>query len=689
MSDVIIGKRDSNSRMQRTIPLEFSRTGDDGKELPENQFRLIASTDTNLDWGYCCERLLHGPENVDLSGALSVLSNHNPDQLIGGILSTQVDGKKMTALVEIDPDAKTSTGMKFGSAILRKFLRGVSIGYDYRREDCTFTEENGKRSVVVRKWQLREISITPTPADLSAQVTRQRSDWAREAFAAKEKLPMEFTNWLAARGLKESELSAGELALLKRTYEAEKAIVVTPSVVKPPVVGDELATERAARAEAERKAKESGTVVELLELARSHKVEAKAEDFKGLTKEAGLALLLERKAKATESKPGESVVVDITTDVLDKQNDAACDALLARGGVVVDEKKLQGNPFVARRAIEVGRRLAQIAGIRGAADWSDNDTGMWMLERVSRRGKRSANVTADMFGSYVLINAMDKAVALGFKAFGEAGQSTYKKWTRTRQVADFKTVTGAALDVGNLQKTVEDAPFPELTKAEFGYQAALAMWGVTASLTIQTLVNDDLGEFMNQIFRSGQIANRTIEKEVYAQLEALTWTGNTSSGAGLGTGAAPTPANLDVARQAFINKVGPSNEKLGNVPRFLIHQPTQGVPVGIALGRIINYNGVSGSQAALSLEAVETPYLAGTATTYYLIGDPALVDTVILLMLAGMMTPQIEEFDAGAVAARKWKIYLPFTAKPVATSVTNTVTGVASIVAPGMQQATV
>lgn len=686
----ISNRRDSKVRMNRPIAIEISRNDADGKELPQNQFRLIASTDTDYDWGYYREKLMHGRDNVDMAGAVSVLFNHDPNQLIGGIQSCEVDGQKMTSIVEIDPNAVTPTGMKIADAINKKYVRGVSIGYDYRREDCTFTEDDsGKRNVVVRKWQLREISITPTPADLSAQVTRQRSDWAREAFAAKETITMEFSQWLAARGLKEVDLSVAEISLLKRTYDAELKLNPAPKKDDPaPLPGDELAKERKAKEDAQREASVSKIKLELIEVARSHNVEIKLEELTGLTKEQGLALLLERKAKSTERKPEGSTVVDITADVLDKQNDAACNALLSRGGIEIAPEKLQGNPFIARRAIEIGRRLAQIAGIRGAPDWADHDVGLWMLERVSRRGMRSANVTADMFGSYVLINAMDKAVALGFKAFGEAGQSTYKRWTRTRQVADFKTVTGAALDVGNLQKTVEDAPFPELSKAEFGYQSALAMWGVTAALTIQTLVNDDLGEFMNQIFRSGQIANRTIEKEVYAQLEALTWTGNTSSGAGLGTGASPTPANLDVARNAFIGKTGPTGEKLGNVPRFLLHQPTQGVPVGIALGRVINYNGVSGSVQAQSLEPIETPYFAGTATTYYLVGDPALVDTVILLMLAGMMTPQIEEFDAGAVAARKWKIYLPFTAKPVAMSV-NLSAGGTAIIAPGMQQATV
>jgi hypothetical protein len=88
------------------------------------------------------------------------------------------------------------------------------------------------------------------------------------------------------------------------------------------------------------------------------------------------------------------------------------------------------------------------------------------------------------------------------------------------------------------------------------------------------------------------------------------------------------------------------------------------------------------------MEGIEAPYLAGTSTTYYLAGDPNLVDTLIVLMLEGMSVPQVEEYDAGAVAAKKWKIFLPFTATPVITSVA-LAAGSTAFIAPGLQQATV
>ncbi len=86
------------------------------------------------------------------------------------------------------------------------------------------------------------------------------------------------------------------------------------------------------------------------------------------------------------------------------------------------------------------------------------------------------------------------------------------------------------------------------------------------------------------------------------------------------------------------------------------------------------------------LQTVVTPYLtqAGTASqsTVYMTGDPNLVDSVVVAFLQGMESPQVAEYDAGAVAARKWKIMLPF----VATLATTTVGG--TIYMPGIQQGT-
>lgn len=497
----------------------------------------------------------------------------------------------------------------------------------------------------------------------------------------------QFRTMARAAGLTDAEI---EQILKREGVTFETAMTASTEIVSQRA----MQTKHANELEQARQA-EQARCVRITDMARGLELDpAKYLVMEEEKARAQMATDLAEKKKAVGQNTQTQTVgrgVQVTTDQIEKTREAAQNALMSREpGMKIGHDKLQGNPFAGRRLTEVARRFALQCGVAEAADWTDRQAASFALgagRAYNEMRTRNSNVTSGMFDTYVLANAMDKAVVAGFKAFEQ--NMTYNKWTRVREVSDFKQVTGAALDVGNLAKTVQGAPFPELIKAEFGYVAQLAMWGVTASLSGETIISDDLGEFMNQIFRAGAIANRTIEKEVYAQLEAATWTDNTSSGAGLGTGASPTPGNLDVPRKAFRNKTGPAGEKLGNIPKFLIHTPDLALPVDIALGKVINYGGVAqGSARASSMEGIEAPYLAGTATSYYLAGDPNLVDTLILLMLQGMMVPQIEDYDPGAVFGRNWKIYLPFTAKPVITQVT-LADGTTPYIAPGLQKATV
>lgn len=661
-----------------------------------NQIRVQASSDAPVDWGYCREVLLHNPNNVDTTPAVTVLFNHDRNMPIGSIVSCEVNGKTMTAVLEIDPEARAASGMNILKAIRSGAIRGVSIGYQYNMErDAQVVSEDDVTTVTVRNWKLREISITPVQADISAQVQRAKETIktrsAKSTTHSEEKAMTEaqkrmFRIQMRAAGMTDAEIEA---ILTRDGVTLDRANEEATSLIEKRA----LAAKHTNEIEAARAA-ELARCEEISTLARSFELDP-TPYLKMTGEKARAQMLTDLAAKKTAAGANTQTQrlgqgVQLGTEQIEKTREAAQNALLSHEpGMKIGHDKLQGNPFAGRRISEVARRFAMQCGISEAADWSDRQSLSFALasgRAYNEIRARNSNVTTGMFDSYVLANAMDKAVVAGFKSFEQ--NMTYNLWTRTRPVTDFKQVTGAALDVGNLVKTVQGAPFPELVKAEFGYVAQLAMWGVTASLSGETLINDDLGEFMNQVFRAGAIANRTIEKEVYAQLEAATWTNNTSSGAGLGTGAAPTPGNLDVSRKAFRNKTGPAGEKLGNVPKYLIHTPDIALPVDIALGRVINYAGVQASVRSSSMIPIETPYLTGTATTHYLAGDPNLVDTLILLMLLGMMVPQIEDYDSGAVFGRSWKIYLPFTAKPVITSV-NLAAGSTAYIAPGLQQATV
>jgi hypothetical protein len=75
--------------------------------------------------------------------------------------------------------------------------------------------------------------------------------------------------------------------------------------------------------------------------------------------------------------------------------------------------------------------------------------------------------------------------------------------------------------------------------------------------------------------------------------------------------------------------------------------------------------GVPGGQG--SLKVIASPYLSDSntsssysTTTYYLVGDPALVESVTVFTLQGIQTPMVIEYDTGAVMSRGWKVAYPF-----------------------------
>lgn len=610
--------------LRRAIRLQVVRAEDAGGGEKKNIVRVVASTDVAYDWGYYSEKLAHGENAIDREGAVSVLLNHDRNQIIGGIRKIETDGSRMTAELEIDPDVRGTNGLRVLDAVRNGYLAGVSIGYDYRREDCVIVEdENEKRTINVNRWRLMEISLTPTPADVAASVSRQMPEWIRTA-AVQEDAPM-----------------------------GDK--VKAPNGADGQEEKDEVAKEREALAK-ERKALDRERLeVKLRGLAQSHGVELSDQDLVEVRTEAqGLELLLSRKAKAQETKLKSSAAVDIGRDSADKADEAAEEALLSLAGVRTEKNK----GMRAGSVLDIGRRWLAANGASGVLEMNRYDVAdalignggrMSRVQRQNKRGRRdAANVTSGLFTSYVMANVMDKQVYNGFQASEES--CTHHIWTTPRQVADFKTFSGAALDYGNLVETTENVAFPELGKAEGGYSAALGMWGATISLTLQALINDDLGQFLATLAKAGMIARRTVDVKVYADLAAATWTNRTTAGA-------LSDTTVSVNRGSIAGITGPAGQILGITPRYLI-VPSALRGTALSIAQIAPYIAPSDVKVNTDLIPIITPFLA--SSTYWYLVASQIFEPVVVATLQGMEAPIVEEYDSGAVASRKWKIMYPF-----------------------------
>lgn len=649
---------------------------------PTNRIRVIASTDEECDWGYYVEKLVHTEEAIDRTVAVSSLFNHDRNRILGKIVATKVEGGQLRAEIEIDPDVKLPGDLNALKAVREGYLKGISIGYEYRYDDCTITyiqnevtDSDGYKSVrnkefcTVNRWILREISFTPTPKDLAAQVTRQLPEsltGPSKANLNERKRTMNFNAWLRARGFDPESLNETQRAALKADFEAQRGTTSTAVADKD----DEIAKERAALAEREKKVERKEFEVWAVELAKSHGVELSKEDLADLkSREQALQLMLTRKAVAgIKTNPKHPVHVEVTRDAADKLDAAAADGLINLiprefRPISKDDKDLG---MRAGSVLDIGRRWLAGSGVPDVVELGKEELADMLIGRGGRlsrfararalkSGMRdAANVTSGMFTSYLLANVMDKVVYNGFMAPDEA--ITYHLWTASRQVSDFKTYSGAALDVGNLTETAENVAFPELAKAEGGYSDALKMWGATLSLTLQALINDDLGQFMSWLGRAGFIARRTIDVKVYTALAAATWTSRTTANSDL------SDTTLSALRTSLAGIAGPAGQTLGMNARYLI------VPAGLrsaalTITQIAPYIAPSDVKVNTDIIPIITPFLATAGTpsqsTWYLAASQAF-EPVIVANLAGMQAPVVEEYDPGAVAARKWKIMMPF-----------------------------
>jgi hypothetical protein len=120
-------------------------------------------------------------------------------------------------------------------------------------------------------------------------------------------------------------------------------------------------------------------------------------------------------------------------------------------------------------------------------------------------------------------------------------------------------------------------------------------------------------------------------------------------------------AKFQLGRVALSTKVGADGNPLGTIPRFIVCGPTSGVYL-----RGLNQTAPGQPVGSESYEIIETPWLEATAltgystTSFYLLADPMVVTGLVLSNVMGFENVQVDEYDAGAVAARNWKLWRPF-----------------------------
>jgi phage head maturation protease len=681
----VLHRRDAtdSGRVYRRFRAVATQVADDGT------LQLVASTDAAVPMGSWREVLVHTPSAIDTTRAASLLINHDPNQIAGSVTGFAIADGELRCVASVMPDAKLATGVSVRAAVNAGALRGVSIGYTYDLNDVTYDEP--QRTVTVKRWQALEVSLTPIPADANAGVRACPFDADATGAStnpqprnpAVHKITLRALLALAATfaHLKDALAARAEIVAADSdaTAVGERDLRAWADAQPKPGVAPVATHDESARAE------QIADSRELAKMAESHGLTA--SDYVGMRKSEAQAKMLVDLAAKRATTPPTQAITRVAVDTVDKARDAAIGAVLHRANLTGDRFAAiqNNNPLRGRSMLDIVRGFARMSGEVGCEDWSKTDLAWYALGRREMiSGARAANVGISDFTSFVFLDAINKAALAGY----EMGSSSvrFQQLVDVQRVADFKTFNIGTLSAGNLVKTAENAAFPELDKSEGKYSSALKMWGGTMSLSLQALVSDDTAQFERNLRMAGVLALKTVDKRVFQKLmmgtstdEAVsTWTSNTTPSATIAYNTADTGyaarQNVGKVRAALQNKVGLDGNPLGTAPRFLVCGPTREQEaiglMSVAPGQQTSQNPSLQVVASAWLEAAA---LAGnSATSYYLLADPKEVTGLMLSYLTGMDTIQVMEYDAGAVAARNWKLFLPFEADLPSISVAGT-----------------
>ena len=567
---------------------------------------------------------------ADVSSFRAVLFHHDRQMVIGSIRSSELTGADLRAGFVVDDAAELPTRMSAKRAVDTGALAGVSLGFRYKSADCDYDEQTN--TLTVRKWQAQELTLTATPEDSGAHVVGRSADNPIILESLKEEIMPE-------------EIKTEEAAPVDESARA--ADPIAPVVPQP----------------------EPDHSMEIVRMAESNGL--RASDYLGKPLADAQTAMLADLAKRTAAPAAQvSPSISVGEEECEKHRNALGDAFTAR----VHDQKIQDNPYAGRSIRDMAARYAHQMGCK-VIDWDNKDKANYALGRMDATPnlRRAANIVTAQFPNFVFLDAISKVVAQGYEM--GASDLIHPIISEINRAPDFKATRIGALGTGNLQETAENVAFPELDKSEGVFSSTAKMWGGTLSLTVQALVNDDTGQFERSLRQAGMIALKTKERRAIQKFllgtstatGTSTWDNNTSNGTTIvytdADTVAAARANLYRGTVGMMNKIGGDGNPLGHMPKYLLCGPTNSI---YAYGLLQTVGGqLVGNSDRGSLQVLVSPFFEASAltgnstTTYYLLADKSvtgLVETVI----NGYESVQVDEYDAGAVAARNWKIWLPF-----------------------------
>jgi hypothetical protein len=384
--------------------------------------------------------------------------------------------------------------------------------------------------------------------------------------------------------------------------------------------------------------------------------------------------------KPEDIKPG--------VDERDKFRALHTKSLMDVAGTLKDAKDIQDarTQGGARSMMALARVSLERAGVKGVAVMSNSSVAMSILNLVSQGTGDFANILAD---------TINKSIAAGIVA----APTTYRQWTRSQSVADFKQFTQAAIsNFSDLEIIAEGASFKSGAFKDKKEVGSLSTLGKMYNISRQALINDDQSVFTRIPQLIGDSVERKINADLYTMLAVTNIAGPLMTEDGLrlfdatattghgnyvasGSGAAPTAALIGIGRKAMMTRKMLQPDPLAadqytNIPpKFIIAGPSledtinQIVYTGflIAASTTAAQTGIYnpyGPGGKYQLTPIIDPNLvradSGSDTGWYLAANPSSIDTFIRLTLNGQESPSLrsEPSRVGEALGISWDVFI-------------------------------
>lgn len=356
-------------------------------------------------------------------------------------------------------------------------------------------------------------------------------------------------------------------------------------------------------------------------------------------------------------------------DTSDKFLEGATKALLIRSGMEKDQKVIaaeRSSEYLSMTMVELAKHSLRMSGQPVHGNQED------VLRRVLMAGPGQGT---DHFPA-ILENIANKAVMDGFLS----AEESWASWTIPGTLNDYRTASRVNKSLfDKLDKMEEYEAFKSGRFADVKQSITGFLHGKSFSLTLQALVNDDLGILSEDARAWGEAGNVTIGDAVFT---ALTVAGSGGFGQTMdedsqilfhadhsnyiasGSGGAPAQATIQAGRTAMMTQTDPNSRIVASAPRYLIHGTTLTMAVFSLLNSQSYITGVDGTigernpVASLGLAGVEEYRMDAFVSTAWILA--AARRTVEVSFVGGQRTPRVDRMPSGEIPGVTWQISIPF-----------------------------